>query len=53
MLQVRKILILLKETPYYHCVYRCVGREFLWSTDHFSRVGVLDIHFASGNITLP
>ncbi len=32
----RKHLIALSETPYYHCVARCVRRAWLWGNDDFS-----------------
>ena len=32
----RKHLISLQDTPYYHCVARCVRRAWLWRTDDFS-----------------
>jgi REP element-mobilizing transposase RayT len=32
----RKNLISLQDTPYYHCVARCVRRAWLWGTDDFS-----------------
>ena len=32
----RKNLISLQDTPYYHCVARCVRRAWLWGADDFS-----------------
>jgi REP element-mobilizing transposase RayT len=32
----RKSLISLKETPYYHCVARCVRRAWLWGWDDYA-----------------
>ena len=32
----RQTVISLEDTPYYHCMSRCVRRAFLWGTDHFS-----------------
>jgi len=32
----RKELISLADTPYYHCVCRCVRRAFLWGRDAYS-----------------
>ncbi len=29
----RKSLISIKETPYYHCIARCVRRAWLWGVD--------------------
>jgi hypothetical protein len=33
----RKSQISLKETPYYHCVSRCVRRGWLWGYDEYAR----------------
>ena len=32
----RKSLIAIKETPYYHCVARCVRRAWLWGVDEYA-----------------
>lgn len=32
----RKLQVSLKDTPYYHCVGRCVRRAWLWGTDKYS-----------------
>lgn len=32
----RKSLISIKETPYYHCVARCVRRAWLWGVDEYA-----------------
>src|SRR5215831_8839118 len=32
----RKLQISLKETPYYHCVARCVRRAWLWGFDEYA-----------------
>jgi REP element-mobilizing transposase RayT len=32
----RKSLISLRETPYYHCVARCVRRAWLWGRDEYA-----------------
>src|SRR5262245_19613499 len=33
----RKSQISLQETPYYHCVARCVRRCWLWGIDRYSK----------------
>ena len=32
----RKNLISLQDTPYYHCVARCVRRAWLWGVDEYA-----------------
>jgi hypothetical protein len=38
----RKSLISLNDTPYYHCVARCVRRAWLWGVDEYAGLCVPD-----------
>ena len=40
----RKNLVSLQDTPYYHCIGRCVRRAWLWGRDAYSGKAAPSIH---------